>query len=297
MTAFRAFARSLPGLLLLLLFAGLMLYPVARFLLLPFVGGTAGGITFASVLNADALTNSIRIALESTLWALAAGIAMAFVFERRRWAGSHLMMLILWLIFVTPSYLMTTGWQIFFTQPAFAHGRLAGLFFSEAGIVFLLGLKGLPFATLAARTSWRVIGAELGDAASLHIKSRWRRHATLLLLLLPSAASAFAIVFVENIQEFGIPATLGAQIHLPIVTYAIYERLATTPVDFRGAAFLSWQLVGLAVLAALVQLHFSSRYSGALVHGRRRVAPPPACSLFGNALAWPGLLLLAGLGI
>ncbi len=296
-TAVRALGRSLPGIVLLALFAGLTLYPVIRFLLLPVLGEAAGGISFANALNTDALTNSIRIALESTLWALAVGIAIAFVFERRRWSGSRLMMVVLWLIFITPSYLMTMGWQIFFSLHAFAHGRLAGLFFSEAGIVFLLGLKGLPFAVLAARTSWRVIGAELSDAASLHIKNVWRRRAALLQLLLPSAASAFAIVFVENIQEFGIPATLGAQIHLPIVTYAIYERLATTPVDFRGAALLSWQLVGLAVLAALVQLHFSGRYSGALVHGRRRVVPPPSCSLFGIVLAWPGLLLLAGLGV
>ncbi|MDE2072406.1 MAG: iron ABC transporter permease [Alphaproteobacteria bacterium] len=296
-TVVRAFTRSLPGMFLLQLFAGLTLYPVIRFLLLPFLSGSSGGLSFAGVLSADALTNSVRIALESTLWALAAGIAIAFVFERRRWAGSHLTMLVLWLIFITPSYLMTTGWQIFFTLPAFAHGWLAGVFFSEAGVVFLLGLKGLPFAVLAARNSWRVIGAELGDAASLHIKSALRRRATLLQLLLPSAASAFAIVFVENIQEFGIPATLGAQIHLPIVTYAIYERLATTPVDFRGAALLSWQLVGLAVLAALVQLHFSGRYSGALVHGRRRVVPPPSCSVVERMLACLGLLLLAGLGV
>ena len=69
---------------------------------------------------------------------------------------------------------MTTGWQIFFNQKAFTHGLLSRWFFSEAGIVFLLALKGLPFATLAARTSWRAIGVELGDAPAC-AQSVWRR--------------------------------------------------------------------------------------------------------------------------
>lgn len=296
---FRSLGRSLPGAFLLLLFAGLTLYPVLRFLLLPFLpaSGAGGGIAFSSAISLEAVANSVRIGLASTLWALAFGIPIAWLFERRKWPAAGLMMLVLWLIFVTPSYLMTTGWQIFFSQKPLAHGIFARLFFSEAGIVFLLALKGLPFATLAARTSWRAIGAELGDAASLHIKNPWTRRTAVLQLLLPSAASAFAVVFVENIQEFGIPATLGAQIHLPIVTYAIYERLATTPVDFAGAALLSWQLVGLAVLAAAIQLYFAGRYSSALVHGRRRAITQTSCSLLEGGLAALGLAALMALGV
>lgn len=289
--------RSVPGLLLLALFCLLTLYPVLRFLLLPLLQGANGGIAHADSVSSEALGNTIRIGLASTLWALAIGIPLAWLFERRRWALSGATMLALWLIFLTPSYLMTTGWQIFFSQTALAHGTLSQWFFSEAGIIFLLALKGLPFATLAARTSWRAIGAELGDAASVHIKSGWLRRTTILQLLLPSAASAFAIVLIENIQEFGIPATLGAQIHLPIVTYAIYERLATTPVDFAGASLLSWQLVALAGMAAAVQLYFAGRYSSALMHGRRRAIPLAGSSLLESALASLALAGLLALGV
>lgn len=292
-----AFYRALPWLGLLALFAGLTVYPLVRFLLFPFLNGPGYGIAFARSVSFEALTNSVRIGLVSTLLALTIGIPLAWLFERRRWAMSGVTMLVLWLIFVTPSYLMTTGWQIFFSKKALAHSILARWFFSEAGIVFLLMLKGLPFATLTARTSWQAIGAELGDAASLHIERVWKRRAIMFQLLLPSAAAAFAVVFVENIQEFGIPATLGAQIHLPIVTYAIYERLATTPVDFEGAALLSWQLVILAVLAAVFQLYFASRYSSALVHGRRRAVAPPRCTFIEGGLALSGLIVLAGAGV
>lgn len=298
-SALKQFVRQTPGLALILIFVALTLYPVARFLLLPAFPslGPAGGMSLAVSVPADALFNSIRIGLTATFLALPFGVAIAWLFERRRWIGNNLMMAVLWLVFVTPSYLLTTGWQIVFSQPGLDHGMLAHLFFSELGIDFLLAIKGLPFAVLAARTSWHALGSEIGDAARLLIRNPWMRRATVLQLLLPSAGAAFAVVFIESIQEFGIPATLGAQIHLPIVTYAIYERLATTPVDFRGAADLSWLLVGLAAMAALIHQYFGARYSGALVHGRSRAVHPAPCGLIEAFISWLGLAAFALLGI
>ncbi|MBU6296980.1 MAG: iron ABC transporter permease [Alphaproteobacteria bacterium] len=297
--ALKQIYRRTPGFLLILLFVFLTLYPVARFLLLPLFPsfGPAGGMSLAVSIPVDALINSVCLGLASTLLALPFGVAIAWLFERRLWRGTGALMAVLWLIFVTPSYLMTTGWQIVFAQPQFSYGIFAQLFFSKAGIVFLLAIKGLPFAALAARTSWRALGAEIGDAARLLIEDGWARRGVVLQLLLPSAGAAFAVVFIESIQEFGIPATLGAQIHLPIVTYAIYERLATTPVDFGGASALSWLLVGLAVIAATIHQYFSARYSGALVHGRRRAVHLVPPSLSGGLLAWLGLAILTMLGV
>lgn len=293
----RQFHRVIPGLALFLLFAGLTLYPVFRFLFLPLISPAQGGHSGMGGISLQALDNSVRIGVEATLVSLAFGIPFAWLLERRRWLPGKALMLMLWLVFVTPSYLMTTGWQIVFSSSILAHGALSHAFYGEAGIVFLLALKGMPFATLAARTSWRALGTELDDAARLLIRGRLERKATIFQLLLPSAGAAGAVVFVENIQEFGVPATLGAQIHLPIVTYAIYERLATTPIDFAGAATLSWQLVALALVAVAVQLYLASRYSSALVHGRRHIAPPRGCSRLEALLAWTGLILLCALGV
>ena len=290
-------AGAAPALVLLALFAALTIYPVARFLLLPWLGGPSTGVSHLGAVSAEALVNSVRIGLESTTLAVAFGIPIAWLLERRRWALGPVLILVLWLVFATPSYLMTTGWQIVFSQTALVHGPFASAFFAEPGIVFLLALKGLPFSTLAARTSWRAIGAELQDAARLLVPSALGRRLVILQLLSPAAAAAFAVVFIETIQEFGVPATLGAQVHLPIVTYAIYERLATTPVDFPGAAGLSWQLVGLALLAVAAQLWFASRFAGALVHGRRREPPRPPCSPTESALAATALTAIAAAGL
>lgn len=294
----------LPGGVMLAVFAALFVYPIARLLLLPWLPalGPAGGVGVhgtAAGLPLDAIGNTLRLGLASTLLAVPLGVALGWLLERRKWRGNAALMLTLWLIFLTPSYLLTTGWQIVFSLPGLHHGALARLFFSQAGIIALLGLKGLPFASLAARSSWRAIGSEIIDATRLHVAGAWRRRAVLLRLLLPAAGSAFAVVFIESIQEFGIPATLGAQIHLPIVTYAIYERLATTPVDFANAASLSWTLVALAILAVVIHVYLAGRYGGALVHGRHRPAAPVPCSPVERSLASAasGALFVFGVAI
>lgn len=289
--------------LVLAVFVLLFVYPVGRLLLMPWLpslgpSGDAASETMTH-LPLTAIGNTLRLGLLSTLLAVPLGVTLGWLLERRRWQGRGVLAAALWLLFLMPSYLLTTGWQIVFSLPALHHGALAGLFFGEPGIVVLLALKGLPFATLAARASWRAIGSEILDAARMLVLSGWRRGWVLVRLLLPAVGSAFAVVFIESIQEFGIPATLGAQIRLPIITYAIYERLATTPVDFINAAWLSWSLVILAVLAAAMHLYLGSRYGGALIHGRQRtttaIPGKPAERLVGQLLT--GLVVVVGVGI
>ncbi len=288
--------------MLLLVFAGLFVYPIVRLLLMPWFpslgpSGMEGARQASGGVSLEAIANTVRLSIASTWIAVPLGIGFAWLLERRNWRGNALLMLILWLIFFTPSYLLTTGWQIIFSLAGLHHGMLERMFFSQAGIVALLGLKGFPFACLAARSSWRAIGSEIVDAAHVHVISAWRRRILLLRLLLPAAGSAFAIVFIESIQEFGIPATLGTRIHLPIVTYSIYERLATTPVDFANAALLSWTLIALAAGAASVHLILSNHNGGALVHGNQRSSALLACGRTEGLIANAALGALCVIGI
>jgi iron(III) transport system permease protein len=300
-TLWRRASRSLGGALGIAAFALFMVYPLARFLLLPLApslgpasessGGAGIGV------SAPAMWNSLRLGLGCAALAVPIGVAFAWLMERRAWPLQGLATGVLWLVFLAPSYIVTTGWQILFSAPAIRHGPAGALFFSAVGIVGLLALKGIPFACFAARASWRGMGAEIEDAARVHIAPRWRRTALLLRLVAPAAGAAAAVVFVESVQDFGVPATLGAQIHLPIVTYAIYQRLATTPVDFVGASALSWSLVAMALGAALVHLRLTAHYAAALVHGRARAAPAHPCGPRLAVAAAVGLALVAAFGL
>jgi iron(III) transport system permease protein len=290
------------GVPILLIFGGLFVYPLLRFLALPWFPalgppGTVGIAVRESGLSEAAVFNTLRLGLITAALTTPAGILFAFLLECRVWSGNRVLSFALWLIFVLPSYLIATGFQILLGWPCLRGSLVQHLLISAPGIVLLLGLKGLPFCVLAARTGWRAIGGEIGDAARVHIADAGRRWMLLLRLLLPTAFAGFVIVFVEVIQDFGIAATLGAQIHLKLIVYAIYERLTTMPIDFAAAARLSWWLVGLAGLAVAVHLLIVLRYTSALVHGRQREIRRPACTRGEAGLAALATTLLIALGL
>jgi iron(III) transport system permease protein len=290
----RCAARLGFGLPTLLLFLLLFVYPLLRFLLLPIFPalgplGAQGLTASGSALSARAVLNTLELGVITAGIATPLGIACGFLLECRHRPGNRLLSLCLWLVFVMPSYLLATGGQILFGWPALQNSLASHWFFSAPGIVALLTLKALPFACLLACGGWRAIGGELGDAARIHVHDTWSRRAILLRLLLPSAGAAFVIVFVEVIQDFGIAATLGAQIHMPLIIYAIYVRLTTMPIDFSAAAGLSWYLVLFAGLAVALHVYLSLRYTAALVHGRQREAAKHACT--------PAEAIAAGLGL
>ncbi|WP_083250524.1 ABC transporter permease [Acidihalobacter aeolianus] len=289
-------SRRIAGLLLVALLALFFAYPLLRFLALPFATASASDHGWLNGLLV-AVRNTALLALGAACIAAPLGAAIAWLLERRASPLNHAMTSALWLIFLAPSYLLTTGWQIVFREPGLRHGLAAALFFSPFGIVALLALKALPFCAFVVRPTWAGMGRELEEAMRVHALSLARRAGLTLRLALPAAAAGFVIAFIESVQEFGIPATLGAHLRMPILTYAIYEHLSTSPLDFAGAARLSWVVVAMAAGGALLHLSLHHRHSAVLVHGRARHAapPPPGRVLHGAILLLAGVLW--GLGL
>lgn len=280
-------ARSLA----LMLLAALFIYPLARLLMLPLLSG------WNVEACARALGNSIFFALLVGAVAALVGTMLAQTLEALAGKMVRALDLVLWLLFLTPGYVLTTGWLVVLTIPAVRDGSFGRAFLGPAGLVFLYTLKALPFAVFVARATFAEAGAALGEAALVLGLTPWRRRSLRLRLALPAMASAFAIAAIETMQEFGIPATLGVTAKIPILTYAIYQRLNTTPTDFAGAAALCWWLIGSAVLLALLQAAVQRRYQAILVHGQRRRAVRRLPSQGGQALLAGATVLLLGLGL
>ncbi|MDR3522112.1 MAG: ABC transporter permease subunit [Acidocella sp.] len=283
--------RLLRGLLLALL-AFLFIYPLARLLSLPLLAA-GGGVSG----NWLALGNSVAFALVVGAIAAPAGAAMAQALETRSGFAVRALGLVLWLLFLTPGYVLTTGWLIIFTSPAVRNSLFGHWFLGAAGLVFLYSMKALPFAVFVARATFAQASTALSEAALVLGVSPWRRLGLNLRLALPAMAAAFTIAAIETMQEFGIPATLGVTAKIPILTYAIYQRLNTTPTDFTGAALLCWWLILSAVLLALLQMAVQRRYQAALTHGRARHGAKRAPGRLQYTALTFTVVLLGGLGI
>ncbi|MFT9092905.1 MAG: hypothetical protein ABF479_18180 [Gluconacetobacter sp.] len=265
------------------------LYPLARFLLLPLMPDLAPlpGLGAASGLglSSGALWNTVRLSTEAGLLVIPPGLLAGFLLERRRWRGAGLLSAALWGVFLMPSYLLTMGWQIVVAVPFLADGAAGRLFYGEAGIVALLTVKGLAFSSVAARAGWHAVGADMDAASRVHVPAAWRRAWLTLRLLLPVSGSMFMVQMVAASQDFGIAATLGAQAHMPLVIYAIYQDLSTVPLDFTQAARLSWVLVLLA-LAALAMQAALARRGMATAGGYRHRPDVVPCGRGMTVLAW-----------
>ncbi len=248
----------------LVLLAFLFVYPLARLLLLPLAGAGGAGDAF------PAFANSAGFALLVGGVVAPLGAVLAQALESRTGRMVQALGFGLWLLFLTPGYVLTTGWLIVLTIPVLRNGGFGQLFLGPAGLVFLYVLKALPFAVFVARATFAQAGATLHEAALVLGVGPWRRRLLDLRLALPAMAAAFTIAAIETMQEFGIPATLGVIAKTPILTYAIYQRLNTTPTDFIGAAQLCWWLIASAALLAALQMVVQKRHQTVLVHGRAR---------------------------
>ena len=277
--------------LALLLLALLFIYPLARLLFLPVAAGVA------PLKSWQPFINSAAFALLTGLIVAPLGALAAQVLETKADAAVRVLGLGLWLLFFTPGYVLTTGWLVVFTNPALRNSLPGQLFLGPAGLVFLYVLKALPFAVFVARSTFAGASATLREAALVLRLPVWRRLGLALRLVLPAMAAAFAIAAIETMQEFGIPATLGVTTKIPILTYAIYERLNTTPTDFAGAAMLCWWLIASAALLGAVQVAFQRRFQAALVHGKARRALPVRPGAIGRVVLALAATLLWGAGI
>lgn len=281
----------------------LFVYPLLSFLLYPLHGLISPANLLSAIAQGmtpevkTALANSVWLALLASIIAAPLGVWLAWWMERRAGWQVQLLGTGLWVLFLLPSYLLTTGWQIFLADAGLINSGFYEIFYSRTGIVFMFALKILPFATFVSRPTWASLGRELIDTMVINRVSRGQRFNVLLRLSLPGMAAAMVVGFIESVQEFGIPATLGAHIHLPILTYLIYEYLSTTPLDFLHAAGLSWLLVALAVLAAAAHLGLHHRYAAVLVHGRARRNLPVTMSRSESIVLSLVVLPFWGIGI
>src|SRR5690606_6194917 len=118
--------------------------------------------------------------------------------------------------------------------------------FSQAGMVLVMGLSAFPIVYFAVSRSMMAAGTRLTEAARVAGATPWRAFVMVTLpLALPAVAASLLLAFTLAIEEYGVPAALGSQAGVSMLTTAIERRLADWPIDPPGAALLSLVLVSL----------------------------------------------------
>ena len=201
------------------------------------------------------VVNTLATSAVITLFAVAGGVAAAFVTERsaapgRSWLRGSLIASLL-----AAPLVSALGW-------ARAYGR-AGLLdkavglhwdglYGPAGIVVVSAAGALPLAYLvvAAGLASRA-EPDLERAARASGATPWQVLTTVTLpLARPAVGAAGALVFVSAVNAFEVPAVLGIPAGFPTMTTRLYENLTLSadPSAFTAAVVLAAALVVVSVL-------------------------------------------------
>lgn len=230
------------------------------------------------------LKNTLVLGAGTTVLGTAIGAALATARSRWSFPGARMLDGAVWLLIVTPSFILAQGWVMFASADSlaaqwFGWHWVHDAIFTPAGLIFIMSVSKFPFAYLAVYTALEWKMDRLGEAGRLNGGGPWTVWRTIEApLLLPAYCSGALLVFMDTVGDFGLPASIAAVFRYPTLPYSIYSALYTSPIRFDMAGVLSFYLVLIIALAMSAQFWALRRARFDFLGGRatRAVAERPA---------------------
>ncbi|WP_235182593.1 ABC transporter permease, partial [Gracilibacillus boraciitolerans] len=206
--------------------------------------------------------NSLLLASGTAILGTAlGGGALAIIRSTRSFKTAVALDFTAWTLLILPSFILAQGWILFSSGKGIAN-QLFGItwvtdfIFQPFGLIMIMTLCKFSYTYLAvnAALEWNV--KRYGEAARLCGATNWTSFWTIHAppLLLPAFLSGGALIFMDTIGDFGLPASLAAVYNFPTLPYSIYTALYTAPIRFDMAGVLSLYLVGIIIIAMGIQL-------------------------------------------
>ncbi|WP_238403657.1 ABC transporter permease [Paenibacillus paridis] len=245
------------------------------------------------------LENSVLLGLGTTLLATVLGGVLATIRSSWSFPTAKLLDASVWLLIITPSFILAQGWVLFAAGGGIAVNVLGwhwitGAIFQPAGLIFIMTLSKFPFAYLSihAAMEWKV--DQLSQAARLSGATAFTVWRTIQApLLMPAVFAGAALVFMDTIGDFGLPASIAAVYRFPTLPYSIYSAIYTSPIRFDMAGVLSFYLVLLIGIAMFVQFYAMRRSRFDFLSARAERSIPKPAGKYAAILTTLNLLFLA----
>ncbi|MDO6407852.1 ABC transporter permease [Pantoea phytobeneficialis] len=238
---------------------------------------------------------TLKIGLGVALGSLLLGLPLGALRGLFRLPGAALWDLLFLIPFLTPPYIVALAWTLALQRNGYV-AQLTGLnfdslLFSSSGMMLVMTLNIFPVVYFAVSRALMTSGQRLAWVARVHGASAWRAFWQITLpLTLPALAGGVLLAFTLAIEEYGVPAALGARAGLTLMTVGIEQKLADWPIDLPGAASLSLMLSVVALLAWFCQRKLTGSSDVTAVSGK----PVSQDAADPGGWQWPMLLLFTG---
>lgn len=212
------------------------------------------------------LFNTLKLGLAVVLGSLLIALPLGSLRALTRVPGAVVWDVLFLIPFLIPPYIAAMAWMMTLQPRGFLQQLLgvnaAEFIFSFYGIAFVMVLNVFPVVYFAVSRTLAVVGGRFAAVGRVCGAGFWSSFWRISLpLSIPGIAASLLLVFALSIEEFGTPATLGAQANYPVLVTGIHQRYADWPIDMTGAAILSLLLVALAMVAFYLQHWLVTRRS------------------------------------
>src|SRR5262245_55393952 len=245
------------------------------------------------------VANTLEIGLLATATTTLIAVPLAVCVARLAIPGKGLLVALAALPLVLPSFVAAYALVLLFgrsgavTQALQAVGIPFGSIFGKPGIVVVYSLTLYPYVLLPTLAGLKAIDVSVEEAAQNLGSSPARTFRTVTLpIVIPSVLSGALLVFIETIENFGVPAVLAED--KPILAVEAYKLfIGETATNPSAAAVLGVLLIALTATVLIVQRRYLARRRFAT---GARAAPPllrvaAGWRLLATAYCW-GVVLL-----
>lgn len=253
----------------LVFLAVFLLYPLALVLDASLRTDGTGGLTlanYAAILKSGyylgSIGNSLVAAALATVFACAIGIPLAFCLARVEMPGRSLLLTLASLPLVLPSFVSAYALVLLFghagviTAALRAIGIPIGSIYGLSGIVTVFTLTLYPYVVMPVLAGFQAVDASMEEAACNLGGSRGYVFRTVLLpIVMPAILAGGLLVFIEALENFGVPAVLAED--RPFLAVDIFKLFAgEADANPAAAGALSVLLIVCTAVALLVQRHY-----------------------------------------
>lgn len=242
--------------------AAVVLVPLGAIVVLAFSANHLPLLLSGDIVQAG--TNSLVSAVASAAIAVAAGTALALLLDRTDLRGRRVLRLfaltpllvppfvgaIAWIGIAGPTGPINKAWTDWFGGPLW-------IIYGGDGVIALLAIHSYPIAYMIVSAALRRIPTDLEQAARISGASAVRAVRTITVpLLKPAMLSAFILIAVGNLADFGIPSIIGLPERYVTLSTLIYRYIQSGTVEspLEVIATIGVVLLVVAALAMVVDL-------------------------------------------
>jgi iron(III) transport system permease protein len=280
----------------LALLALFLLYPLSLVLNASLRVDGTGAVTlanysqiFANKYYVNSIGNSMIAAALATVGASLIGTPLAFCLARIDLPGKTVLLTLATLPLVLPSFVAAYALVLLFghagiiTTGLRAIGIPIGPIYGLTGITIVFSLTLYPYVLMPAIAAFKAIDISIEEAARNLGGSRMHAFRTVLLpVAMPAVLAGALLVFIEALENFGVPVVLAED--RPFLAVDIFKLFAGEADNNPAAAgALSVLLIACTAIVLLVQRRYLNRRRFAT--NARSIPPPLALSPGWRAVA------------